>query len=641
MALIDTLLAGIAPGWALRRARARLALDQLSAMYEGAAINRRTRGWRADRRGPNAEVRPAMKLLRDRSRDLVRNNPFASAGLDLVVSYQVGAGIMPRSKTGDIDLDAQVDALWTAWADRADLSERTDLYGLQALLARGRCESGEALAQMIPLTATEARRRGTPVPLALQVIEADHLDETYDGGMRGAAPVIRQGIEFDPSGVRAVAYHIHRQHPAEIDSFFGPGGPIERIRIPADRMIHLFRQDRPGQIRGVPDLAPVMTRLRSLDELEDAALEQAKVQACLAALIVSQAGPSSGPLEGGAAGADEAAEDGVKSLYPGMMERLLPGEDVRYLQPTGAGGFNELARHQLHAIATGWGLTYDLLTGDLSGANYSSLRAGRLAFKRRLERLQWHVLVPAMCEPIWRAFIDAAVRVGALPMRPGGYPASWSPPVFEMVDPLKDALAIQKQMRLGLLTFGQAVGQMGHEPRRQAAEIAEWNEIMDDGGLILDGDPRRTGGSGGAQDARANAAIEIAATGAATDQPADDDQEDAADPAPAAAVHFDLSGGFGEAVRDALLPAVAEMRDAAGALRQVADVTRDVGDAVLTGAAASAELVANVAHIATTAADAAREANSLARDAVAQASRPRRMTVTRDAQGRVTGSEEV
>jgi lambda family phage portal protein len=518
--MLERFLAGLAPEWALKRARAKIAWRNLQAMYEGAANTRRTRGWRADRRGPNSEVRTSLKMLRDRSRDLVRNNPFAAAGLDLVVSYQVGAGIMPRADTGDVALNDQVDSLWSAWADRADLSGRTDIYGLQALLARSRGESGEALAHLVPLSGAEARRRGTPVPLAIQVIEADHLDETYDGGQRGASPFIRQGIEFDAQAMRPVAYHLHLQHPGELDAFYGPRDLVSRERIPAERMLHLFRQDRPNQIRGVPDLAPVMTRLRSLDELEDAALEQAKVQACLAALVISQAPGARGPLEGSAAADAEPGEDGHKTLYPGMFERLLPGEDVKFLQPSGAGGFSDLARHQLHAVAAGWGLTYDLLTGDLSGANYSSLRAGRLAFKRRLERLQWHVLVPGMCAPIWRAFIDAALLVGALPPRQGGYPVNWSPPVFEMVDPLKDALAVQKQMRLGLLTFGQAVGQMGYEPRRQAKELAEWNEVLDDAGLILDGDPRRTAGSGGAQDTRVNSAIEIAATGAATDEPA-------------------------------------------------------------------------------------------------------------------------
>lgn len=522
--MLDRIIAALSPDWALRRVRARMAYRNLQALYEGAGNTRRTRGWRAARTGPNAEVRAALKQLRDRSRDLVRNNPFAAAGLDLTVSYQVGAGIMPRSSTGDEALDREVDALWSEWAAQADATGRTDVYGLQALLARSRAEAGEALAMLLPIGAAEARRRNMRVPLLVQAFEPDHLDETFDGGMAGPpAPFIRQGVEFD-TAFRPVAYHLFMRHPAEIDGLFGPGMPIQRDRVPADRIIHLFRQDRPGQIRGVPDLAPVMTRLRSLDELEDAALEQAKVQACLAALIISQAGPARGPLEGGALADADVAEEGFKSLYPGMMERLLPGEDVKFLTPSGAGGFSDLARHQLHAIATGWGITYDLLTGDLSQANYSSLRAGRLAFKRRLERVQWHVLIPGMCEPLWSAFVRAAMAAGALDPREGGYPVEWSCPQFEMVDPLKDAQAVKQQLRLGLLSWGQAVSQMGWEPRAQASEIARWNEVHDDAGLILDGDPRRTAGAGGAQDVRANNAIEIAATGAAaTNQPPPDE----------------------------------------------------------------------------------------------------------------------
>lgn len=520
MALSNVLLS-IAPQWVARRERARLeyartllARQRVTAMYEGAAVTRRTRNWRADASGPNLEVQASLPALRARSRDLVRNNPFAAAGLDIIVSYQVGAGIMPRSDTGDAALDKQVDGLFSAWCPKADIAGRTDFFGMQALLARSRAEAGEALCLLLPLTAAEARRRGTPVPLALQAIEADHLDEALDSPARGAGAAIRQGIELDVAG-RPLRYHLRVDHPGERDGVLGAAAGTTRV-VDAAQMVHLFRQDRPGQLRGVPDLAPVMTRLRSLDELEDAALEQAKIQACLAAFVTSPAPAAAGPLEG----TEAETGDPANSFSPGMVERLLPGEGVELATPSGPGGFSELARHQLHAIATGWGLTYDLMTGDLSQANYSSLRAGRLAFRRRLERVQWHCLVPQMCERIWKAFADAAVIAGALPPRQGGYPAAWAPPVFEMVDPLKDAAAVKEQIRLGLLTWGQAVAQMGWEPRRQAAEIAAWNDELDALGLILDGDPRRTASSGGAQDTRANAAIEIAATGAATDRPA-------------------------------------------------------------------------------------------------------------------------
>lgn len=509
---LDNLIAAVSPSAGLRRAQARLAMTQVRALYEGARNSRRTRGWRADGTGPNAEVGAGLATLRARSRDLVRNNPFAAAGLDLSVSYQVGGGIMPRSATGDRAADEACDALFEAWGAKADVGGRTDIFGLQALMARARAESGEALAILVPLSAAEMRRRGMTVPLAIQVLEADHLDETLDSNPRQGGGFVRQGIELDAAG-QPIRYHLRENHPGEQDGILGRVSGQTRP-FDARQVLHVYRQDRPGQLRGVPDLAPVMTRLRSLDELEDAALEQAKIQACLAAFVTSPAAEAAGPLEG----TDEEGEP-IKSFYPGMVERLLPGEDVKLNSPTGAGGFNDLARHQLHAIATGWGLTYDLLTGDLSQANYSSLRAGRLAFKRRLERLQWHVLIPQMCEPIWDAFIRAAMASGALPPRAGGYPVEWAPPVFEMVDPLKDALAVKEQLRLGLLTWPQAVAQMGWEPRRQLAQIAEWNDAMDDVGVILDADPRRTAKSGGAQDARQNAAIEIAATGAAV--PAD------------------------------------------------------------------------------------------------------------------------
>lgn len=503
--ILDRMLAVVAPGWALRRMRERMAWQNLRAMYDGARNTRRTRGWRTDGTGPNAEVQASLSVLRARSRDLVRNNAWAKSGLEKVVAYQVGTGILPRADTGDRAVDKEVDALFTAWAKRCNRNGRADFFAVQAQLARSRAEAGEGLAIMLPLTMPEMRRRGLPVPLALQVIEPDHLDETYD--LDDSARRIRQGIEVDAGGA-PLAYWLRPNHPGETDGVMARLAMFDRYD--ARDVLHVFEAERPGQLRGVPDLASVMTRMRALDELEDAALEREKVQACLAAFVTSQASPGRGPLEG----IEATTGDPLKSFSPGMIERLLPGEDVKFAMPSGVGGFSETARHQLHAIAAGFGLTYDLLTGDLSQANYSSLRAGRLAFKRRLEQAQWLMLVPAF-ERVWDRFIAAAIQVGALDPRAGGYPAKWAPPRFEMVDPVKDTLALNTMVRSGFLTWGQAVAEFGYDPHAQAEEIRNWNAEMDEYGLILDADPRRTGGSGGAQNAAANAAIEIAATGAA------------------------------------------------------------------------------------------------------------------------------
>jgi lambda family phage portal protein len=507
--MFEAVVRALAPAWALRRQQSRMAMQALDAMearlrYDGARATRRTRGWNAPPTSANVETRADLRTLRARSRDLIRNNPYASAGLDILVSYQVGTGITAQSQTGDAALDRQANDLWEAWGRHADATGRHDINALMAQVARTRAESGEALVLLRTLPGPEWRSRGTPVPLVLHVMEPDHLD-----GLAGILPSsgIEQGVELDSHG-RPIAYHIQFDHPG--DTF----ASSNIFRIPAEAMLHIYRQDRPGQVRGVPDLAPVMTRLRMLDEYEDAALMQALSQACVAAFVTSSADAGTGPLEAPPSG----DTSGLKSLSPGMVERLLPGESVEFLTPTGSGPFAEFARHQLRAIAAGFGLTYDLLTGDLSQANYSSLRAGRLAFRRRLEAAQWLLLIPRFCQPVWDAFIAAAQSVGALPPRPGPWPVEWSPPRFEMVDPLKDTMAIRLQLRLGLMTWGQAVAEMGWDAKRQAASLAEWNATFDELGLILDGDARRTGGTGAAQDAAQNAAIEIAATGAALPQ---------------------------------------------------------------------------------------------------------------------------
>ena len=78
-------------------------------------------------------------------------------------------------------------------------------------------------------------------------------------------------------------------------------------------------------------------------------------------------------------GEGEADEDGVveASLEPGTMQRLKPGQDVRFAEPADAGSSYEgFFRNQLRAVATAAGVTYEQLSGDLTQVNYSSIRAG-------------------------------------------------------------------------------------------------------------------------------------------------------------------------------------------------------------------------------------------------------------------------
>ena len=97
---LDRAVSYVAPATALRRARHRAAMAALARSYEGARLGRRTEGWVVAGSSANAEIGTALSRLRDRSRDLVRNNPYAAKAVQAVVSNLIGTGILPRARAG-------------------------------------------------------------------------------------------------------------------------------------------------------------------------------------------------------------------------------------------------------------------------------------------------------------------------------------------------------------------------------------------------------------------------------------------------------------------------------------------------------------------------------------------------------------
>lgn len=499
MNVIDRLIAAVAPEAGLRRLRARSAMAMARA-YEGAQNNRRTQGWRSSAAGPVAEVRAGRDVLRNRARDLVRNNAWANRAVAVKVANQVGTGIRPRAATDDPALNATIDAAHAAWAAACAPESGGDLYALQALAARARSESGEAL---VILDRSGTIRPGG-VPLALQVLEPDWIDDTADV-LTAAGSDWRDGIRFDDAGRRA-AYRLYTSAPHETVAW----KKRETRDVPAADVVHLFRRDRPGQLRGVPDIASVIMRLRDLDDYHDAALVLAKTQTLLGAFVKQPAGPAGSTL--GTASTDTAGNR-LEELAPGMIGYLRPGEEIEFSTPSGEGPFAEYTRAALHLIAAGLGLTYHQLTGDLREANYSSLRAGSLEFRRQVEQDQHLMLIPGLCQPIWSAFIAQAVLAGRLPREAAGAPAKFTPPRFEMVDPNRDTTAAIAQVRAGLMTWPDMVSEFGFDPADQLAEIADWNRRITAAGVILDTDPRVINNAGAAQDAKQLAAQVLAAQG--------------------------------------------------------------------------------------------------------------------------------
>ncbi|MBU0994110.1 MAG: phage portal protein [Proteobacteria bacterium] len=468
----------------------------LTGTFEGAGTGRRLNTWGMSTSGPNASIFGSLSTLRSRSRELTRNNPLASGAIDSFVSNLIGSGISPRWQLDDIELKKQIQELWADSTEEIDAAGLTDFYGLEAMVAHSVIESGEVLVRFRP----RLPEYGYAVPLQLQILEADHLDESFNTVLSNGNEV-RMGIEFNKIGQK-VAYHLFREHPGE----FYHIKTNDRVRIPASEILHIGRPLRPGQIRYRPWLSSVIVRLHELDQYQDAELVRKKSAAMFGGFITELPGDDTEFTPLGKVVKKDTSNRDIVALEPGTFPILPPGMDVKFSEPADVGGnYEKWIKQELRSIARGIGITYEQLTGDLSGVNYSSIRAGLIEFRRLCIMLQKQLLSFQFCGPVARRWLDTAVMSGALTIpsfrknRRRYYRIKWRPDGFAWVDPEKDQKAEQMAVRNGFKSRSQVVAELGHDIEMLDAEIAEDNKRTDKLDLVFDSDPRKTAKTGTSQ----------------------------------------------------------------------------------------------------------------------------------------------
>lgn len=453
--------------------------DILGNAWDAAGHGKRLKNWWPSSESVNSLLAASLAILRTRSRNAVRNNPVASNAIEAMVVNCIGTGIKPQSKAPDSGFKEELQELWLEWKDEADITGTCDFYGLQALVCQSMMEGGECFVRM-----RVRPDKNLSVPLQLQALESEHLNDTLNQRLSNGN-VIKSGIEFTPDNERA-AYHLYQEHPGE-QSLFSKG---ESIRVPADEILHIYKPLRVGQIRGVPWLSKVLLKLYELEQYDDAELVRKKTAALFAAFI-TRLDPD-GNLMG--EGPEDEAGLALAELEPGTVQLLEPGEDIKFSAPSDVGSsYETFMRQQLRFIAIGMGLTYEQLSGDLTGVNYSSIRAGMIEFRRRCEMLQRHTMVFQLCRPVWNKWFQLAVLSGRISLPDNSFKyrsVKWIPQGFEWVDPLKDQQADQMAMKNGVKSRSQVVSELGFDVEEVDKEIAADNARADKLGLKYDSDPR-------------------------------------------------------------------------------------------------------------------------------------------------------
>lgn len=500
--MIDRLVSVFAPAAAAKRVRDRTVFRQMAERsYDAAQTNRLNSNWRTANRSADAELQDAADIIRSRSRSLVRNNAYARGIIRARCRNIIGSGIRPQSRTDSLTTNEERENAWNKWQSACDLTGRLSFYEMQKLISREVDEAGECLVRFINRTPD----RTQTVPLTLELIEADRIaSDTYLSGKSPATGnEIRRGVELDAEG-RTVAFWLYKQNPNGVNTL-----TQEAKRYPAAQFAHLYREERIGQTRGVSIFAPVVNWLKNLGYYVENEMQSSAIASCFTAAITTLAGAADGGLLSNAGESSDSDGNTFEYMEPGMIARLMPGEDVKTLNPSRSQSEAKVwVDLMLRSMAVGTGLSYERLSRDYSQTNYSSNRASDLEDRREFTSEQdW--FVSHLCAPTWQRFFSAAVTAN-VPGFPGPLEliqnpdliaaVTWQPPGWEWVDPLKEQEASAAAIGSNLSTVAEEAGKRGRDWRDVYRQRAEERRYADQLGLTDAADAGSSAAAAGSDD---------------------------------------------------------------------------------------------------------------------------------------------
>ena len=463
-------------------------------LYEGAKFSRLTADWLASGTSADAEVRGSLATLRNRARQLIRDSDYARQAIRAIRNNVIGTGVKMQAQVmkvrgGRLDdvANDRIEDRWAMWgrAETCHTAGRLSFQDIERLAVGSMAESGEVFIRMVPQVFGGGR-----VPLALEVIESDQLDETVDrmgtvDGQQFTGGEWRMGIHVDDWG-RPIEYAFLTRHPGDDRTGYAKR---RHMVVPAAQVLHLMVAERPNQTRAVTWLASAIKQLHHLAGYQEAEVVRARAASSLMGFITTQEGA------GEELGEDLVDGQHVAQFEPGTIKTLFAGQDITVPDLHAPDGqFEPFVRALLRAMAAGLGVSYETLSRDYSQSNYSSSRLSLLEDRENWRALQAY-MIRSFHQPIFRAWLRAAVGSGdlALPgyeLAPERYEAvRWVARGWEWVDPAKEGDAYRAAVRDGFMTQAEVVlsrgGDYAELIRQRAAELEEQKELS----LMFDTNP--------------------------------------------------------------------------------------------------------------------------------------------------------
>lgn len=495
---VDRLVGVFSPKSELNRMAARQLVHKVRSKYAAAKVTNGTGGWNPVDSNVNTLIANSIGMLRKRARQLVRDMPAMASAVQRVEEFTVGNGVIMQARVKDEStgklaqgINQKIEDAWKRWCDESDAGGRLHFYEMQQLACRQDVEVGE---YVLIKRFTKARNRFLPFDLLM--LEPDQINGY------GATPLpgneIYQGVEYDPRTGAAQAYHFDSNYSKSTTtawSTMGVGagmvgsGPPKRI--PANQAILGFRSLRPTQLRGVTPLAPVLLLAHQLRDYMEAEISSAQRAARWLAFVTSQDPEATMQSFGGLATDTSTDGDTFQTMEMGnaIIDFLRTGESVTIANHNRPGdNFEPFVKFILRSFAAAAGVTYELVSGDYTGSQYTTARVSRNDMLKGIS-IRRGRLIRQFCEPVKREFMFWAVTTGKLDL-PGYFTnqefynrSVWMEPGMEQLDPLREGRAEGDAVKNKLRSPQEVLQARGRDPEQVLDEWAEWQQMLEEKGL--------------------------------------------------------------------------------------------------------------------------------------------------------------
>lgn len=476
MNILDGLIGVISPKWGNAREHWRQEMNAARHGYDAGSYDRLNAPWSSVNVSAQETDSVQRDIVRGRARDLERNSDMLNSVLSAFRRNVIGKGWTLQANTDSEELNTRIEHLWMIWCKR----KNCDVTGTQNLqqmarmaVQRKRVDGGILFKKCFTSDGL--------VPFKLQALEVDELDKNSTTP-RGNGNKVCDGIEFDRYN-KPVGYWIKQY---SVDGWT----VTEPVFVPAKDIIFIFAKTRPSQVREISDVAQTIPRVRDANEFMTAVSVKERIAACLA-VFIRKVLP--GGVGRGGANQQRKVDYEGKTLRPGMIKELNPGDDIQVVNPPGqAADAHNFIKMQERLIGAGQGISYEATSRDMSQSTYSSTRQGmiedELTFWEDAE-----LIMDTLYDEAYETFVISCVLSGKLDIpdfwenKEKYLEHTWVPTPKRWIDPMKEASAIKQALQSGQKTFQQVSAETGTDWKKNIDDMASAIEYANSKGIDLGG----------------------------------------------------------------------------------------------------------------------------------------------------------